>query len=48
MSGHGTSFFESKTWKNIKICLWPGCSGRNYGALFKIMHQQTSLMLIVG
>jgi gliding motility-associated protein GldL len=50
MSGHGTSFFESKTWKNImKYVYGLGAAVVIMGALFKIMHWPgASLMLIVG
>ena len=50
MSGHGTSFFESKTWKNImKYVYGIGAAVVIMGALFKIMHWPgASLMLIVG
>jgi gliding motility-associated protein GldL len=50
MSGHGTSFFESKTWKNImKYTYGLGAAVVIMGALFKIMHWEgASEMLIVG
>ena len=50
MSGHGTSFFESKTWKNImKYVYGLGAAVVIMGALFKIMHWPgASEMLIVG
>ena len=50
MSGHGTSFFESKTWKNImKYVYGLGAAIVIMGALFKIMHWPgASLMLIIG
>mgnify|MGYP002001698831 FL=1 len=50
MSGHGTSFFEIKTWKNImKYVYGLGAAVVIMGALFKIMHWPgASLMLIVG
>ena len=50
MSGHGTSFFESKTWKNImKYVYGLGAAIVIMGALFKIMHWPgASEMLIVG
>ena len=50
MSGHGTSFFESKTWKNImKYTYGLGAAVVIMGALFKIMHWPgASLMLIIG
>ena len=50
MSGHGTSFFESKTWKNImKYTYGLGAAVVIMGALFKIMHWPgASEMLIVG
>ena len=50
MSGHGTSFFESKTWKNImKYVYGLGAAVVIMGALFKIMHWPgASLMLIIG
>ncbi len=50
MSGHGTSFFESKTWKNImKYVYGLGAAVVIMGALFKIMNWPgASLMLIVG
>ncbi len=50
MSGHGTSFFESKTWKNtMKYVYGLGAAVVIMGALFKIMHWPgASLMLIVG
>ena len=50
MSGHGSSFFEGKTWKNImKYTYGLGAAVVIMGALFKIMHWPgASLMLIVG
>ena len=50
MSGNGTSFFESKTWKNImKYVYGLGAAVVIMGALFKIMHWPgASEMLIVG
>ena len=50
MSGHGTSFFESKSWKNImKYVYGLGAAVVIMGALFKIMHWPgASEMLIVG
>jgi gliding motility-associated protein GldL len=50
MSGHGTSFFEGKTWKNImKYVYGLGAAVVIMGALFKIMHWPgASLMLIIG
>jgi gliding motility-associated protein GldL len=50
MSGHGGSFFESKTWKNImKYVYGLGAAVVIMGALFKIMHwPYASEMLIVG
>ena len=50
MSGHGTSFFESKTWKNImKYVYGLGAAVVIMGALFKIMYWPgASEMLIVG
>ena len=50
MSENGTSFFESKTWKNImKYVYGLGAAVVIMGALFKIMHWPgASEMLIVG
>jgi len=50
MSGNGTSFFESKSWKNImKFVYGIGAAIVIMGALFKIMHWPgASLMLIIG
>ena len=48
MSGHGTSFFESKTWKNImKYVYGLGAAVVIMGALFKIMHRRGHLSCLL-
>ena len=50
MSGHGNSFFESKSWKKIMAFVYGiGAAIVIMGALFKIMHWPgASPMLIIG
>ncbi len=50
MSGNGTSFFESKTWKNImKYVYGLGAAVVILGSFFKIMHWPgASVMIIMG
>ena len=50
MSGHGKSFFESKSWKTIMAFVYGiGAAIVIMGALFKIMHWPgASPMLLIG